>query len=232
MAQDGQATGGRRLDEPGQDRERPEDRRPGDSVPGIQDGRHPGAGRTVGTAQTKAIRAGSTAWHIIWLAVILILIGIIIGGGFYIKRLKEAAILAQEEAAKPAPDPNVRAGTLGNDPRKRVEELESIVDEGMLTFSINATPSFDDGNAEGNLLIENPPGNGNRFTVTIVRKDTGEPIYKSGSLEPGQYIDKAPLDVRLPAGRYPCTAVIQTFRLADSTYIGQVAAELEIYIMN
>lgn len=64
----------------------------------------------------------------------------------------------------------------------------------MLTFSHNATPVMEDGKAEANLLIENPPDNGNRFTVTISREDTGEVIYQSGYLDPEQYIESVPLD--------------------------------------
>lgn len=124
------------------------------------------------------------------------------------------------------PDPNVKVGTLTGD----FADLDKIVDEGMLTFSINATPAFPDGASAGNLMIENPEANNNRFTVAIYRNDTGEKLYESGALDPGQYIESAPLDVDLDEGVYECTAQFSTYKLADDTPIGQAAAEVKIYV--
>ena len=127
-----------------------------------------------------------------------------------------------------AADPNVKVGSITGS----TEDLNKIVDEGMLTFSINSTPVFDSGTAGGNLMIENPDINNNRFTVEITRDDTGETVYRSGALDPGQYIDDVPLDVALPAGEYACTATFSTFRIADDTPIGQAAAGLTITVLN
>lgn len=125
-------------------------------------------------------------------------------------------------------DPNVKVGSLTGG----TEDLDKIVDEGMLTFSINSTPVFENGGAPGNLMIENPDINNNRFTVTITRDDTGETVYESGALDPGQYIDGVPLDVSLPAGEYACTATFNTFKLSDDSPIGQAAAGLTITVLN
>ena len=101
----------------------------------------------------------------------------------------------------------------------------------MVAFSINATPYLKDGASMANLLIENPPGNGNRFTVSIRRDDTGEEIYRSGYIEPEQFIDEALLDVVLPKGEYACTASFDTYRLDEDTYIGRAAAKIILYVL-
>ena len=129
------------------------------------------------------------------------------------------------------PEARVQSGTL-NDPARRREELDAMVQEGMLTFSINATPVLENGKSNANLLIENPPGNGNRFTVTIRREDTEEEIYKSGYLDPEQYIEKAPLDVELQAGEYPCLAYFDAYRIKDNAYIGRAAAKITVFVEN
>lgn len=125
------------------------------------------------------------------------------------------------------PDANARVGSLSGD----FEDLDKIVDEGMLTFSINITPSFATGTEPGNLMIENAEINNNRFTCAIYRKDNGEKIYQSGSLDPGQYIEAAPLDVDLEPGEYPCTAYFETYKLSDNAPIGQAAAEITVYVL-
>ena len=139
-------------------------------------------------------------------------------------------------AAQPAdgpglPDANARVGTLA-DPAGRQAELDRMAEEGMLTFGINATPSFESGGAKGNLMIENPPENGNRFTVAIYRQDTEEKIYQSGYLDPGQVIETAPLDAELAAGEYPCVAYFDAYSLGDDSYLGRAGAEITVYILS
>ena len=126
---------------------------------------------------------------------------------------------------------NVKSGTL-HDPAGRQAALDALVAEGMLTFSINATPSMENGSGMANLLIENPPENGNRFTVTILREDTGETLFQSGYLDPEQYIGEAPLDVELTAGVYACVANFDAYRISDNAYIGRGAARITLYVRN
>ena len=71
---------------------------------------------------------------------------------------------------------------------------------------------------------------GNRFTVIIIRDDTGEEIYRSGYLDPEQYIDETELDVVLPQGEYSCSAYFDAYRVKDSSYIGRAAAQITLYV--
>lgn len=140
-----------------------------------------------------------------------------------------------EEAGALQPVPlvaegNVKTGTLDNS-AERQEELNQIVEEGMLAFSINATPFMQDGTSTANLLVENPPGNGKRFTITIERDDTGEEIYHSGYLDPEQYIDNVPLDKVLPSGEYSCTAYFDAYRISDNSFIGRAGAQITLYVL-
>ena len=127
---------------------------------------------------------------------------------------------------------NIVSGDIpGKTREERQRELDAIVEEGMLAFSINATPFMNNGASTANLLIENPPGNGKRFTITIQRNDTEEVIYQSGYLDPEQYIDDVPLDVVLPKGEYPCTAYFDAYRIEDNVYIGRAGAEIKLYVL-
>lgn len=157
-----------------------------------------------------------------WIAIyvlLLLLFAALVAGFLYL-----TSSSPEDEELKP--DPNVQIGSLTGG----TENLDKIVDEGMLTFGINATPSFETGSSAGNLMIENDEINNNRFTVTIYRDDTKEVVYESGYLDPGQYIENAKLDTALPAGTYSCTAQFNTYSLENNKPIGTAAAQITIYV--
>lgn len=155
----------------------------------------------------------------------------VLAGAGYLVSAHSRTVVIQNQPVTLAAEANVKTGTLETDPAKRQEELNQVVDEGMLAFSINATPFMENGASTANLLVENPPGNGKRFTITIRRNDTGEEIYKSGYLDPEQYIDDVPLDVELEKGEYPCTAYFDAYQISDNAYIGRAGARITLYVL-
>ena len=154
----------------------------------------------------------------------------VLAASWYYIHTRSQPLPAAEQPAPLVAEGNVKTGTLHN-PEERQKELNQIVEEGMLAFSINATPFMKNGASTANFLVENPPGNGKRFTITIERDDTGEEIYQSGYLEPEQYIDYVPLDVTLPKGEYPCTAYFDAYRISDDTFIGRAGAQITLYVL-
>lgn len=95
------------------------------------------------------------------------------------------------------------------------EEIEAAlnnkVSEGMINISMNTAPYFENGTVEGNLMLVNESINNYPQKVQIVRNDTGEQIYESGAIAVGSKIERARLDVDLPAGTYECTAYFTTW---------------------
>ena len=79
-------------------------------------------------------------------------------------------------------------------------------------------------------MIENPPENTNRFTVTIRRDDTGEVLYASGLIEPGYHIQAVPLETVLPGGSYTATALFTAYDLETEQPAGQAAARVRITV--
>lgn len=67
---------------------------------------------------------------------------------------------------------------------------QPVVDEGMFNISINTTPTFTNGKAEGPLQIENVPGNQYLMQVQITLDDTGELIYQTGLIEPNHHTSR------------------------------------------
>ncbi len=85
-------------------------------------------------------------------------------------------------------------------PEEIAEKLNAKVAEGMINISMNTAPYFEDGAADGNLMIVNESINNYPQKVQIVRNDTGEQIYESGAITVGSKIERAKLDAALPAG--------------------------------
>ena len=92
-------------------------------------------------------------------------------------------------------DDNATMGILpGIDIAQRQDELQQLLDESMIAFSINTSPVFATGSSEGNLMLENPANNAKLLMVEIYRDDTEELIYQSKALPVGSYIENVRLD--------------------------------------
>ena len=174
-------------------------------------------------------RYGPHAYKLIIILSVLFCLAVACGAGCYLETYRHTVVV-QTGPQPLVAEGNVKTGTL-YDSEKRQAELNSVVEEGMLAFSINATPFMKNGMGKANLMVENPPNNGKRFTVILLRDDTGEEIYRSGYLDPEQYIDEVPLDVKLEKGEYACTAYFDAYRISDDSYIGRVGAQITLYVL-
>ncbi len=159
--------------------------------------------------------------------VAVLLTAALTAGFFYLKYRQETSI--QEGLAY---EGNIIAGDIpGKTREERQRELDAVVEEGMLAMTINATPS---GKTTGpdhsiNWLIENPVNQGKLIRVEVRRDDTGEKIYETGAIPPGNYVENAPLLVSMEAGEYSCTAEFFAYK-EDETYIGQASAQIKLVL--
>ena len=116
------------------------------------------------------------------------------------------------------------------------EEIEAALNnkvaEGMINISANTAPIFEDGASEGNLMLVNESINNYPQKVQIVRNDTGEQIYESGAIAVGSKIERAKLDVVLPAGTYECTAYFHNLDPETGDIIGTAGAIITITIQH
>lgn len=124
------------------------------------------------------------------------------------------------------------AGQLENKTEEEIiAELNRVVDEGMFNIAINSYITFPDAKGEGVANIENVPGNRYNMTVSIVLDDTGETVYQSKGIKPGQYIQKIRLDEELPEGFYYATAVFTAYAQDEAhTRVGQAAAKIQLEV--
>ena len=116
------------------------------------------------------------------------------------------------------------------------EEIEAALNnkvaEGMINISANTAPIFEDGASEGNLMLVNESINNYPQKVQIVRNDTGEQIYESGAIAVGSKVERAKLDLVLPAGTYECTAYFHNLDPESGAIIGTAGAIITITIKN
>ena len=117
-------------------------------------------------------------------------------------------------------------------PEEIAEKLNEKVAEGMINISMNTAPYFEDGTADGNLMIVNESINNYPQKVQIIRNDTGEQIYESGAIAVGSKIERAKLDATLPAGTYECTAYFHNLDPETGEIIGTAGAIITINIQN
>ena len=126
----------------------------------------------------------------------------------------------------------VEGGWDNLSPEEIAEKLNAKVAEGMINISMNTAPYFEDGKAEGNVMIVNESINNYPQQVEFIRNDTGEQIYQSKAIPVGSKIERAALDVELPAGSYECTAMFHNLDPVSGEIIGTAGAIINITIKN
>lgn len=130
-------------------------------------------------------------------------------------------------------DKMAKDGTLeGKTPQEIQGVLDSIIEEGMFNVSINSKVVFENGKSQGNIGMENIPENRYYCRMTLTRDDTGEVLYESQGLKPGQYIDKIRLKKELVMGDYPCTAKIIATDPKTLDDVGQVSVKVLVMVLN
>ena len=144
--------------------------------------------------------------------------------------------MSKEEARAKAGIVYDSSATEGGWDNLSPEEIEAALNnkvaEGMINISANTAPIFEDGASEGNLMLVNESINNYPQKVQIVRNDTGEQIYESGAIAVGSKIERAKLDVVLPAGTYECTAYFHNLDPESGAIIGTAGAIINITINN
>ena len=184
------------------------------------------------TYQDHPTRAKS---HVPVVLLVVILICVIGVGIFLISRPSHKALSKEDARARAGIVYDASAIEGGWDslsPEEIAERLNQKVEEGMINISMNTAPYFEDGASEGNVMIVNESINNYPQKVQIVRNDTGEQIYQSNAIPVGSKIERAKLDVALPAGTYECTAYFHNLDPVSGEMIGTAGAIINITIKN
>ena len=127
---------------------------------------------------------------------------------------------------KPSEDTSIPV-IQGNNLNEVQAELNKIVSDSMMYVSMNLAPQANIRDMEADLLIINPLSNGKKVQqVTLTLVETGEVIYTSPKLKPGENVVNAKIDKSLEVGSYPCIA---HFENVDTG--GVIAVELTLEVI-
>lgn len=166
----------------------------------------------------------------------VIFLVLLVGAGIFlaVKLLHKPAdaALADSKSGIVYDSSAVEGGWDNLSPEEIAERLNQKIEEGMINISMNTAPYFENGTAEGNLMLVNESINNYPQKVQIVRNDTGEQIYESGAIAVGSKIERAKLDVVLPAGTYECTAYFHNLDPETGDIIGTAGAIITITIQH
>ena len=175
--------------------------------------------------EQKKKKKGLIALIIILIAVVAGLLGYIL---VYKPQADEQAAQQEVQAEK-----NAEMGIIPGMSEEDIEaRLNQKVAEGMLNVACNPNPVFPDGKSEGNLRIENIPGNKYAVTVTVIRDDNGQTVYTSGLIDPGYFVEKVTLDVPLAKGEYPALARFTAFDPETKEEVGSAGVRVNIIVQN
>ena len=159
-----------------------------------------------------------------------------IGAGFFLITRLVSKPLTKEDARGQTgivyDSSAVEGGWDNLSPEEIAEKLNEKVAEGMINISMNTAPYFKDGKSEGNVMLVNELNNLYPQKVEFYRNDTGEKIYESKAIAVGSKIERAKLDVELPAGEYECTAYFSNLDPDSGATLGVAGAIIHITIQN
>ena len=166
----------------------------------------------------------------------VIFLVLLVGAGiFLITRLVSKPLSKEEARAQTGivyDSSAVEGGWDNLSPEEIAEKLNEKVAEGMINISMNTAPYFENGTAEGNVMIVNEDINLYPQQVEFIRNDTQEVIYQSKAIPVGSKIERAALDVELPAGTYECTAMFHNLDPETGDIVGTAGAIITITIKN
>lgn len=107
-----------------------------------------------------------------------------------------------------------------------IEEPERRAEQSAVRIQINARPELDYRSGSCNLMLGNPEENTRNLRVSVALKETGELLYQSEVLLPGQRLAYVTLASIPEPGEYVATAIFTVIDEESGGAAGEVEAEI------
>ncbi len=92
------------------------------------------------------------------------------------------------------------------------------------------TWTIDEGEIKVNTRFYNPESNTCYFVVSVILNDTGEVIYKSKYIKPGQTLYEVELKRAMESGTYDATLHYDTYSIADNSPMNGADLPFELVV--
>jgi hypothetical protein len=108
------------------------------------------------------------------------------------------------------------------------EHIENVP-AGEIRYLINKNVYFDSYYSKGNLMFENPESS--EYDIKFVIADaSGDQIYDSPYIKPGQYLESDKLSKYVKPGVYSCVYHARAYQ--NGEYCGEVSGSLTVTVSN
>ena len=104
------------------------------------------------------------------------------------------------------------------------------VDDSQFNMKIGSKAIISSQSQQGTLNIKNPQTNTYPVNVVITDDQTGDVIYTSGAVEPGEEVSHIALEKPLTKGTHPATARFSLYDSKTKTKKGEVAAGVSFIV--
>ncbi|GAB2021405.1 hypothetical protein RyT2_04790 [Pseudolactococcus yaeyamensis] len=110
------------------------------------------------------------------------------------------------------------------------DAAQKKADASQFNMVIGSKAEIDGQTKKGRLSIKNPQTNAYPVNVVITDDETGDVIYTSGKIEPGEEVIDVQLEKSLSKGTYQATARFSLYDPKTKSKKGEVAAGVSIIV--
>ncbi|QIW55711.1 hypothetical protein [Pseudolactococcus raffinolactis] len=114
--------------------------------------------------------------------------------------------------------------------KELADTAQKKADDSQFNMMIASTAKIDSQSQQGTLNIKNPQTNRYPINVVITDDKTGDVIYTSGAIEPGEEVSHVQLEKTLAKGAYQTTARFSLYDAKTKAKKGEVAAGVNIIV--
>ncbi|MBO0474574.1 hypothetical protein JZO86_12790 [Enterococcus ureasiticus] len=139
-----------------------------------------------------------------WLYLTLLIVLICTLGG-YLWHIKNQEVLVQTSIIPSELAPDIKDAKK-IDKNELIKKMQSAVDDGYFNLQMDTELIFNSAKENGKIQIINPEQNKSIIAVEVFLQEENDLIYESGSIYPGQYINKRKLAKDLAQGEYQAYA--------------------------
>ena len=128
---------------------------------------------------------------------------------------------------KPAMEKNAKEGYANQLTGEGLSSsLQEAADESAFRVILGTHPTFDGSTGRGQVSIQNDNSNRAKMQVEYVLDATGETVYQSAVLSPGDEELWGELMIALPSGTYSATAYVHALDDSGKNIIGTMESEV------